>query len=328
MASIFGNLARHLNALVNPGVFKAQQQYQQALQSAATRLQRAGAGAISTPIFERRAERAVQRAEVRYLANPTPARLEKLELARASLMESSANRTAAQREFAAAQQAPQAARLGLFGSLFKGAVGQAGAAVGARSFGQVGGNILGAGANLAAMSGGPIGMAASAALKLGEGLMTAVDKLRAFSEQLLESNFRFAEFSGAMKRVEVENEIRMMRLSRERGERRADSTRNLAEARSRLETAIAPWEDAWARMKNEIFAELLEGMTLLVEGVNNILESLGIEFSKNKHPEEAMNQFMKEIGAARWFEKFGRPARFGQVPQDNGRGFTDVGGGF
>lgn len=139
----------------------------------------------------------------------------------------------------------------------------------------------------------------------------SVERLRKWNDQLMDSNFRFAEFSGAMAKVAAEQEMRQIRLDQERGERRAGHADMHARSRDRLERNLAPAEDYMANFGgalrtyfNDRFSELIEA----IQGAQT--EPLNpMSFA------EMANQVSQEYAE----EMFGRPARFGG-PVDPGPG--------
>ncbi len=97
---------------------------------------------------------------------------------------------------------------------------------------------------------GPFGAPIKGLAKLGEVTFGAIDKIKVWSEQLHQSNMRFAEFSGSMAQVQAEQQIRDIHYSMERGEARAAGARRLAESASARRQAMAGVEDAYAEIQN------------------------------------------------------------------------------
>jgi hypothetical protein len=169
------------------------------------------------------------------------------------------------------------------------------------------GNVL-AGAGIAA--GGPLGGFAKA---VGE----SVEKLRRWNDQLVDSHFRFSEFSGAMAQVQAESEARNARLSQERGDRRAPAARRLTEERDRFERNMAPIEDAISGIWSD--AE-----TFFTALANTVIESLTGRNDPQQTTGINMAQFIASSSQSHDQEMFGRPSRF--PPPPGGRAPT--GGGF
>lgn len=119
------------------------------------------------------------------------------------------------------------------------------------------------GANYAAMI--PVIGEAASALMLGTAVLTgfvaaisgALDALKRWGDNLHQANMQFAEFSAAMAGVKALDTARRIDLNRQRGDRRADTARDLANVRYELDRKLyAPFEDALANFKNELFAIL------------------------------------------------------------------------
>lgn len=140
------------------------------------------------------------------------------------------------------------------------------------------GGLAGAGGGIgsALMStGNPYAMAAGAVLKLGAGAATAVSKIKEWGDHLHEQNRMFAQFSGSMASVIAVDEARRILLQREMGERRAESARNLANARFRLDQTMAPMEDAFANLKNNVLTKLTDMLNTAAKGLDNRLKEWG-----------------------------------------------------
>lgn len=99
-----------------------------------------------------------------------------------------------------------------------------------------------------------MGKAVEGMSKFSKVIFDSLDGLRNWNEQLMQGNFRFAEFSGAMTQVQVEQELRAMQLSQQRGDAQADTARQQAEAKARLDKALAPFETWWSNFTNRIGA--------------------------------------------------------------------------
>lgn len=133
----------------------------------------------------------------------------------------------------------------------------------------------------------------------------SIDKLRAWNDKLHEGNMRFAEFSAAMSRVEAQQEVRDIKESQRRGDRRAKSAEYLAEQKSRLSQSISPAEDAWANLKNwgtgyfnKIIADFLEPLAQAAR----IWMGEGREETA-----EGMVDAAVRINEADWASTYGRP---------------------
>lgn len=169
------------------------------------------------------------------------------------------------------------------------------------------GNVLAGGGTAI---GGPLGGFAKV---VGE----SVEKLRRWNDQLVDSHFRFSEFSGAMAQVQAESEARNIRLSQERGDRRAPAARRLAEERDRFERNMAPIEDAISGIWSD-------AATFFTALANTVVESLTGRTPNQQTDGITMAQFIAYSSQQHDQELFGRPSRF--PPPPGGR--APVGGGF
>lgn len=135
------------------------------------------------------------------------------------------------------------------------------------------GNLASAGGGIGdkmMMTGNPYAMAGGAVLKFAEGIAGAAGKVREWGDHLHEQNRTFAEFSGSMAAVMAQDDARRIWLQREQGERRAQSAKDLAEARFRLDATLAPLEDAFAKLKNQIVANLSDAITNAIKKIDRV----------------------------------------------------------
>lgn len=185
----------------------------------------------------------------------------------------------------------------------------------AERVGAAGGEILGAGGDIANSLGNmgvPYAKEASYVLKFGEALVKGVDNLRDFGKQLHESNIRFHEFSAAMTRVKVEQEVREMRLSQERGERRAASAGYLARAQFDLEKELAPIEDTMADIKNILTGFTMDQVSFvaqigkIVTGFNYVRDILDWLKGRGQGPGDVSKQ-LEDAHKESWEKEYGRP---------------------
>lgn len=187
-------------------------------------------------------------------------------------------------------------------------------------FGDIGASVgritTGLGQSIAALgtaSAGPIGVAVAAIGVLGSVAAQSVQRLKDWGDQLHNANLQFAEFSAAMTEVQVMQEIRDMFLSRERGDRRAESAGKLAEAKHRLNEQTSVLEDKWANLKADILVPFLDLATTGVTYINDILkwlEKWGLIRSKEEDDKINSKEWLDAMGLEKWFEKHGRPRRF------------------
>lgn len=105
----------------------------------------------------------------------------------------------------------------------------------------------------------------SKVMRFGAALVESIDHVRAFGDRLHDANMHFADVSGSMALVNTEAQINALFLKMQQGENRAETARQLSEARTRLNAAAAPFEDAWANLQNRIGVPLLEAATVVLE---------------------------------------------------------------
>lgn len=104
-------------------------------------------------------------------------------------------------------------------------------------------NILRGVGNIVGMIPGPGGKAAQALALVAEAGLLGAGAMKSFGDKVHKANMQFAEFSPRMARVEAEQEMRDIRLSRDRGQRRAAVARGVAESKSSLERVTAELVD-------------------------------------------------------------------------------------
>lgn len=180
------------------------------------------------------------------------------------------------------------------------------------------GGIFGAGEEAAAAL--PLGMGKQAGqvMKFGRVIFEATDKLRNWTNRLQDSNLQFAEFSHGMARVQAFREVQEMRLSRDRGERRAQSAQQLAESQARFNRRLAPYEDRMANFKNRVGSSFLDGMDKMIQRFE---QAQGRGGAVGAGADIVAGGEGKDFGEAasilasrRWVEAYGLPLRFGEPP--------------
>lgn len=157
--------------------------------------------------------------------------------------------------------------------------------------GDIGSGFFGATGAMAEL-GGPAMAPVAMFAKLGTALSDSVEKLRTWNDSLLASHMEFSKFSGAMAMVAAETERRRILFEKDRGDRRADSARNLSESRDRLERNLAPIEDAWANIKSDFLAEINNGISKIIEAIWGAAET------KEEGPD--MDMEVTEAGSKAW----------------------------
>lgn len=134
----------------------------------------------------------------------------------------------------------------------------------------------------------------------------SVERLRKWNDQLMDSNFRFAEFSGAMAKVAAEQEMRQIRLDQERGQRRAGHADMHARSRDRLERNLAPAEDYMANFGGALRTYFNERFSELIEAIQGAQTEPLNTMSFAEMAQQVSQEYAEEM--------FGRPARFGGQP--------------
>lgn len=164
------------------------------------------------------------------------------------------------------------------------------------------GDIIGGMGNIAGtIMGGPV----AALGKLGEVALGSVGKLQDWTKGLHDANMQFAEFSASMAEVQAEQTVRDIELSRERGERRAESAKYLAEGMSELNSTTAPIADLFANAKNYIGGALSQVTSTLLKPLSLIAKLLQKDSDKGDKSEINMGEWLAEMGKKGYFETYG-----------------------
>ncbi len=169
-----------------------------------------------------------------------------------------------------------------------------------------------AGGALGLMGGGNLISAAGPIAPVADSLLKVSAAIRSWSNEMHQSNIRFAEFSGPMAGVDIRQQAREIHLARERGGRTAESAEFLAQQSFALEESWAPVEDAWRNVANYAMAGANWLARTNVEGFKTItgLGGWGVDWSTNKSgaPDNLQNWLLSREDA-NW-DGFGRPKRF------------------
>lgn len=206
---------------------------------------------------------------------------------------------------------------GKFGGLLPGLKGMKEGATNtfeAERFGDIGAGMLNTAGSFTSVF--PGGQYADPLFKFAAELMKSIETVRKWADNLHQANMQFAEFSASMAQVEAESEQRRIRLSQERGDRRAPMARKLAESRDKLDKRLALWEDRWANFKASLMIPLLEGVERAAEAVEQIkVKYVGedadtVEFGTGKFSDPRLDPLDTN------FEHYGRPSRFPRLPGD------------
>lgn len=150
------------------------------------------------------------------------------------------------------------------------------AVFGSDTVGEMGSHAFGGVEEAGKAIGGPVGDVVEGLGKFGKMLSESLDNLRKWDRQLMEANFRFAEFSGAMATIQGQQEMRDIMRQQTQGNARAGSTRDLAEAYSDLENALSPMENSLANIRNDMAA----GITTIVTKLVPLLAPIGFILDK------------------------------------------------
>lgn len=157
-----------------------------------------------------------------------------------------------------------------------------------------------------------VGKSIEALTKLGDVAFKGVDRLQQWSERLYSANMQFAEFSASMAGIQAEQEARDITLSAKRGERRAGTSKDLAEAKSGLAESTSKWGDAVGNLQNKLFAVLInEVANPILKRLDFIADWINSWSNKEKGAEMALGEW--ERGVQQWqkdLQDQGRPARF------------------
>jgi len=138
-------------------------------------------------------------------------------------------------------------------------------------------------------------------------MVESVDRLREWTDRLHQANIQFAEFSTSMTRVQVQEEIRSMNLSRERGERRAGSAEFLAESRTGLNRKFAAFEDIMGNIQNYVGGILSHIVNFVTFGER------GVQFLEYLANAAGMNG--EAGGASQWLWEEGDSERVRRMEQ-------------
>lgn len=178
---------------------------------------------------------------------------------------------------------------------------QSGAEQGQQIFQGIG-NIMGA-------IGGPVGQVGMIFAKLAEKSIAVIDYMQKYSEELHKANMQFAEFSGSMAAVQAQQDVRDMQLSQERGERRSEAAGYLAEGKSELASATAPWGDMMSNIQSYVGGGIDRLLARLLTPLNFIAEKVGIISTKDDG-EGGDQTFLESYFKDEYQKRYGRPIRF------------------
>lgn len=159
------------------------------------------------------------------------------------------------------------------------------------------------------------GMAYSFIL-LGETITQVSDKIKQWGEMLHQSNMKFAEFSGAMSRVQGWKEVQDIYLSKAKGDARAPLALEVAKADTELEKAQQPTANLLNFWSSSQYLGWATAQTIFWKGVNEVLDALGL-IAKNtatldENNPEIFNQksVVETFINENWDENFEKPQRF------------------
>lgn len=163
-----------------------------------------------------------------------------------------------------------------------------------------------------------IGPVTSKVFKFGEAVFKTADKIKQMGEKAHEANMQFAEWSGAMAKVQAEQEVRDIKLSKEKGDARAESAKYLAESKSEFAKELAPIENGIANIKNYVVGGITQGANALLKGVKDVakgivtlggLIKIGEDDKDQKQKTQDIQGQLKNIAEKEWeFENNWRKA--------------------
>lgn len=156
-------------------------------------------------------------------------------------------------------------------------------------------------------AGKSIGTMANAFTPLISSVHLATMQTLEWAKSLHDANMQFAQFSTAMAGVQARQEVRDINLSRERGERRAESAEFLAESMMDLKQTWSVIEDGIAVISNYVVGGLAEALDTII----NVL-TLGLLKKSTKETEGIGDQLYRMADRAQrdWLKQHGQPARF------------------
>lgn len=135
------------------------------------------------------------------------------------------------------------------------------------------------------------------------------NSLQDFVKGLHASNVRFAEFSGGMAQVQVNQQMREIELAQKRGDRRSESAELLAKEMNDLNVNLARVEDKWANLQNTFIAALLAAVN---PKLKEVLDKLLGKEEEDTSKGETMTESLAAVGRDTMRggdEGFGRPPR-------------------
>ncbi len=156
-----------------------------------------------------------------------------------------------------------------------------------------------------------LGKIAGPAGAFADVLLKSVNRLQKWNEELHASNMQFAEFSGAMAKVQADQLSRDIKLSQERGDRRASSAQYLAEGKSGLQQRTSKIEDIFANLSNYVGGFLSKMTTGIIDAITF---GLFKDKSQKGGGELDMNEWVEQVSRTAWYEAYGEPADWKEDP--------------
>ena len=123
-------------------------------------------------------------------------------------------------------------------------------------------------------TGNPYAVAAGAVMKFSGAIAEIPSQIKEWGDHLHEQNRQFSQYSGSMAAVMATDDARRVQLERLMGDERAASARDLADARFRLDKSMAPIENAFANLKNNVVAKLTDVLTGFADGLKKLFPKL------------------------------------------------------
>lgn len=165
-------------------------------------------------------------------------------------------------------------------------------------------NLQGAGSGLRAMGSmagmiPAVGKPIEAFTKLADVVLKTTDRLQKWMDSLHEQNMQFAEFSSSMSKVKAEQQVRDMKLSQQKGEARAGSAKYLAEGKSQLAQATAPFENIWAEAKGAVGGFFARGLAMIIDPLGKL-----VDYARGRDKDKPLEQ--RPVDANEWMMDMGR----------------------
>lgn len=125
---------------------------------------------------------------------------------------------------------------------------------------------------------GPIGIAVAAIAAAGVAAYAFGKELKKATENLIESNRKYAEIHAGMAALYAIRDLRELFRERDKASYLMGPTSRLIQQEQRFKDQAMPWEVVWEELKSGFLLQFYTTMTDMLTGVNDILKLLGAEF--------------------------------------------------